>query len=280
MSAIIIDGKAIANNIREQLKETIIKEKLSPGLAVILVGNNPASKLYIKNKIAACKKIGINSFEYYLDENIKEKDLIKVIDQLNKDYRVDGILVQLPLPKQINTVNIINTIDPLKDVDGFTSTNFGKLITGQDCFIPCTPQGCLVLIKSVVEEIAGKNALVIGRSNIVGKPMSYLLLQNNCTVTMAHSYTNNLPELCSQADIVVAAIGKEKSIKGEWLKKGSIVIDVGINYDQNKKIIGDVDFNSALPYVKAISPVPGGAGPMTVTCLLKNTVKAFLLKKD
>ncbi len=218
----------------------------------------------------------MNLFESYLEESISEDKLISEIDQLNHNPNIHGILVQLPLPAHINPIKVINAISPKKDVDGFTASNFGKLVTGQDCFIPCTPQGCLILIKTIIDDLRGLNALVIGRSNIVGKPMLHVLLQENCTVTIAHSYTKNLPELCKKADILIAAIGKENAIKGDWIKPGAIVIDVGINYNDKRGITGDVEFGKAAHHAKAISPVPGGVGPMTVTCLLRNTLKAAL----
>lgn len=277
----IIDGKSIAADIRAEIAKEVLQLKqesnIIPGLAVILVGEDPASKLYVRNKIIACKAVGINSFEFYPPDHISEEELIKQIESLNRDKNVHGILVQLPLPKHINPVNIINAISPEKDVDGFTVSNLGKFITTQDCFIPCTPQGCLILIKTIVSDLKGLNALIVGRSNIVGKPMMHVLLQENCTVTIAHSYSKNLEELCKNADILVAALGKEKFIKADWLKPGSIVIDVGINYTKDKNITGDVEFEGAINIVKAISPVPGGVGPMTVTCLLKNTLKAAKL---
>ena len=274
----IIDGKAIAATLRQEIKVEVAQlqkeHSIIPGLAVILVGNNPASHLYVRNKITACKAAGINLFEFYPDDNISELALLKQIELLNTDLNVHGILVQLPLPDHINPINIINAINPKKDVDGFTATNLGKLVTAQDCFIPCTPQGCLILIKSVVEDIEGMNALIVGRSNIVGKPMLHVLLQQNCTVTIAHSYTDNLKDLCKKADILVAATGQEHLIKGDWIKPGAIIIDVGINYTKDGKITGDVEFESAAKIARAISPVPGGVGPMTVTCLLKNTLKS------
>lgn len=277
----IIDGKEIAKILRQDIAREVLDLKntsaIVPGLAVILVGNSPASRLYVRNKITACKDVGINLFEFYPDCDISEKDLIKEIIKLNQDSKVHGILVQLPLPDHINPINIINAIDPSKDVDGFTATNLGKLVTAQDCFVPCTPQGCLILIKTIIDDLKGLNALVVGRSNIVGKPMLHVLLQENCTVNIAHSYTNNLEELCQKADILVAAAGHEMLIKGEWIKPGAIVIDVGINYNLENKITGDVDFNQAIKNARAISPVPGGVGPMTVTCLLKNTLKAAKL---
>lgn len=274
----VIDGKEIAKNLRKEIaKETAAlksKSNINPGLAVILVGEHPASKLYVRNKKKACEEVGINLYEYFLPDSISERTLINKIELLNKDHKIHGILVQLPLPEEINSTNVINTINPEKDVDGFTATNLGKLITQQDCFIPCTPQGCLILIKSVLTELTGLNALVIGRSNIVGKPMFHVLSQENCTVTLAHSYTKNLKELCGKADILVAAIGQSEAIKGSWLKPNSVIIDVGISYTDDKKIIGDIEFHEAIKHVRAISPVPGGVGPMTVTCLLKNTLKA------
>lgn len=277
MKQIIIDGKSIADKLRKEIATNIDAfnkmHHIVPGLAVILVGDNPASKLYVKNKIKACREVGINLFENYLSCEISEKALISKIEQLNKDPKVHGILVQLPLPTHINQINIINAINPEKDVDGFTVSNLGKLITGQDCFVPCTPQGCLILIKEIVQDLKGLNALVIGRSIIVGKPMFHVLEMENATVTLAHSYTKDLPKLCQQADILVVAAGKAELVKGEWIRPGSIVIDVGINYVDNK-IIGDVEFNKAINHVKAITPVPKGVGPMTVTCLLKNTLKA------
>lgn len=276
----VIDGKAIAAKIREDIASQVLLLQstlnITPGLAVILVGENPASKLYVRNKISACKKAGIDSFEFYPAVDISEKELLYLITSLNSNSKVHGILVQLPLPKHINPINIINAIDPKKDVDGFTAINFGKLVTAQDCFVPCTPQGCLILIKHAVENLRGLNALIVGRSNIVGKPMLHVLLQENCTVTIAHSYTSNLQDLCKRADILIAAVGSAEIIKGDWVKEGSVVIDVGINYNNEGKIIGDVDFTGVLKKVKAISPVPGGVGPMTVACLLKNTLKSAL----
>lgn len=274
----ILNGKAIALEIREEIADEIslLKEvkNIAPGLAVILVGDHPASKLYVRNKIRACQKVGINLFEFYPSVTISEIELCELIETLNDDKKVHGILVQLPLPDHINPIRIINAIDPKKDVDGFTATNFGKLITNQDCFVPCTPQGCLILIKTIINKLDGLNALVIGRSNIVGKPMSHVLLQENCTVTIAHSYTQNIDKLCKQADILIAAVGQPHIVKGSWIKPESIVIDVGINHINKNEIIGDVEFKEAIKHAKAITPVPGGVGPMTVTCLLKNTLKA------
>lgn len=270
----IINGKLVAENLRLKIAEEVSSLSIVPGLAVILVGDNPASKLYVRNKITACKNVGINLFEFYLNNDISENSLIKQIEELNNNDQVHGILIQLPLPSHINSINIINAIDPKKDVDGFTANNLGKLVTAQDCFVPCTPQGCLILIKTIIKDLSGLNALIVGRSNIVGKPMLHVLLQENCTVALAHSYTKNLEDLCGNADILVVAAGKEQLVKGSWIKKDSIVIDVGINYTEENKIIGDVEFNEALKRAKAITPVPGGVGPMTVACLLKNTLKA------
>ncbi len=276
MTAQIIDGKKISELLRQQIADQVKELAIEVGLAVVLVGDNPASKLYVRNKILACKSVGIKLFEFYPDANITQSELIEQIHVLNNDPKIHGILVQLPLPGHINSTAIVNAIDPKKDVDGFTPINLGKLITNQDCFVPCTPQGCLILIKSVVEKISGLHSLVIGRSYIVGKPMSLLLLQENCTVTIAHSYSRDLPDLCRQADILIAAVGQKELIKGDWIKENAVVIDVGINHLEDNKIIGDVEFSRAINRAKAITPVPGGVGPMTVTCLLKNTLKAAM----
>lgn len=274
----IIDGKKIAQEIREAVKADIARLGANvPGLAVIIVGNDKASHLYVRNKVKACQDVGIKSFKYDLPADTNEEQLLQLIDQLNLDDKINGILVQLPLPKFINATRIINRIDQSKDVDGLTIVNVGKLATGQDCFVPCTPQGCLLLIKTVIEDLSGLNALIVGRSNLVGKPMLHVLLQENATVTIAHSKTNNLKELCLKADILVAAIGSAELIKGEWIKPGAIVIDVGISY-KDGEIKGDVEFEEAVKRASYITPVPGGAGPMTVACLLKNTVKAAFKK--
>lgn len=276
----VIDGKLIAAQLREEIAKDVAcfksEKNITPGLAVILVGEHPASKLYVRNKIKACNQAGINLFEFYLSSDISEEFLMTTIEELNQNIEVHGILVQLPLPEHINSTNIINSIDPKKDVDGFTPTNLGKLVTQQECFVPCTPQGCLILIKTVIKDLEGLNSLVIGRSNIVGKPMLHVLLQENCTVTLAHSYTKNLEELCKKADILVVAVGSGYMIPGAWIKQGSVVIDVGISYDSNGVITGDVEFEQAALRAKAISPVPYGVGPMTITCLLKNTLKAAI----
>lgn len=277
----VIDGKLIAAQLREEIARDVAcfksKKNIIPGLAVILVGEHPASKLYVRNKIKACNQAGINLFEFYLPSDISEEFLMTTIEELNQNIEVHGILVQLPLPEHINSTNIINSIDPKKDVDGFTPTNLGKLVTQQECFVPCTPQGCLILIKTVIKDLEGLNSLVIGRSNIVGKPMLHVLLQENCTVTLAHSYTKNLEELCKKADILVVAVGSGYMIPGAWIKPDSVVIDVGISYDSNGVITGDVEFEQAALRAKAISPVPYGVGPMTITCLLRNTLKAAII---
>ncbi len=277
----IIDGKSIAAKLRQDIALEVLslkkRDKITPGLAVILVGDHPASKLYVRNKIVACNAVGIDLFEFYLPSDISESNLIERINLLNQDNKVHGILLQLPLPDHINSINVINVIDPKKDVDGFTATNLGKLITQQDCFVPCTPQGCLLLIKTVIDDLAGLNAVVIGRSNIVGKPMLHVLLQQNCTVTVAHSYTHNLADLCQKADILVSAVGKPRIIPGAWIKPGAIVIDVGISSNSEGRVVGDVCFDEAFGKARAISPVPYGVGPMTITCLLKNTIKAALI---
>ena len=284
----IIDGKALASELRVNLgtlvTEIKAKHGITPGLAVILVGSNPASEIYVASKGKMCKEAGMNAFDFRFPDTVSQDELIAKIKALCQDDKVNGILVQLPLPKHINETAVINAIDPLKDVDGFNVTNIGRLATNQEALIPCTPLGCLMMLKSVLGELAGKHAIVLGRSNIVGKPMAALLLRESCTVTIAHSRTKNLPELCRQASIVVAAIGKPEFVRGEWLKEGATVIDVGINRitlsDGSKKLVGDVAFAEAEEHVKAITPVPGGVGPMTIACLLANTVKATCLQHN
>lgn len=284
----IIDGKAYAANLREQVKEAVgeIKAKhgITPGLAVVLVGNNPASEIYVGNKGKMCREVGIEPFDFRMPETTTQEELIAKIEELGRDTSVNGILVQLPLPKHIKESAVINSIEPSKDVDGFHVINAGKLATGQDGMVPCTPLGCIMLIKQVWPDMSGKHAIVIGRSNIVGKPIAQLLLRENCTVTIAHSRTKNLPELCKQANIIIAATGRPEMVKGEWVRSGAVVIDVGINRvtlsDGNTKLVGDVAFAEALQRVKAITPVPGGVGPMTIACLLINTVKATCLQNN
>ena len=274
----IIDGKKIAETLRQKLKKEIIEIKSSfksvPGLTVILIGEDPASKIYVKNKEKFSKEIGINSEVIKYPENIEEKEVLSKIIELNKNKKVSGILVQLPLPKHINKQKVIETILPEKDVDGFHPINVGNLSSGYDSKIPCTPLGCLILLKEVEKNLSGKHAVVIGRSNLNGKPMAQLLLKENCTVTITHSKTKDLKSQCNKADIIIAAVGKPKLVKGDWVKKNAIVIDVGINKTTDG-IVGDVDFNEVSKVARAITPVPGGVGPMTIACLLRNTVECF-----
>ena len=274
----IIDGKKIAETLRQKLKKEIIEIKSSfksvPGLTVILIGEDPASKIYVRNKEKFSKEIGINSEVIKYPENIQEKEVLSKIIELNKNKKVSGILVQLPLPKHINKQKVIETILPEKDVDGFHPINVGNLSSGYDSKIPCTPLGCFILLKEVEKNLSGKHAVVIGRSNLNGKPMAQLLLKENCTVTITHSKTKDLKSQCNKADIIIAAVGKPKLVKGDWVKKNAIVIDVGINKTTDG-IVGDVDFNEVSKVAKAITPVPGGVGPMTIACLLRNTVECF-----
>lgn len=283
MSAKIIDGKATAEKLRARIKGAVAELKKSsgkiPGLAVVLVGEDPASNVYVTNKAKQTKEVGLESFEFRFPATISEKDLLKKIEELNGNKNVHGILVQLPLPKHINEEAVINTINPEKDVDGFHVVNTGRLATGQEALTPCTPTGCIILIKDALgNNLSGLNAVVIGRSNIVGKPMAALLLKENCTVTIAHSKTINIEEVCAKADILVSAIGKPKMVKRSWVKKGACVVDVGINrieVDGKNKLVGDVDFDEVKEIAGSITPVPGGVGPMTIACLLKNTITAF-----
>lgn len=278
----IINGKAFAEKLRADIKkrvEKLIEEKgVTAGLAVVLVGNDPASEVYVRNKGKQTIEAGMKSFEYHLPETTGEAELLEKIDELNKNPEVHGILVQLPLPKHINEEAVINAISPQKDVDGFNIINVGRLATGGNGFVPCTPLGCLMLLKDIIGDLSGKNAVVIGRSNIVGKPMANLLLKESCTVTIAHSKTSDLPDLLKNADIVIAAVGRPNMVKGHWLKQGAVVIDVGINRitleDGKTKLVGDVDFASCQGVASAITPVPGGVGPMTIACLLENTYRA------
>ena len=274
----IIDGKKIAETLRQKLKKEIIEIKSSfksvPGLTVILIGEDPASKIYVRNKEKFSKEIGINSEVIRYPENIEEKEVLSKIIELNKNKKVSGILVQLPLPKHINKQKVIETILPEKDVDGFHPINVGNLSSGYDSKIPCTPLGCFILLKEVEKNLSGKHAVVIGRSNLNGKPMAQLLLKENCTVTITHSKTKDLKSQCNKADIIIAAVGKPELVKGDWVKKNAIVIDVGINKTSDG-IVGDVDFNEVSKVARAITPVPGGVGPMTIACLLRNTVECF-----
>lgn len=273
----IIDGKKIAENLRETLKkqiEQIPSNQPKPGLTVILIGEDPASQIYVRNKEKFANEIGINSKVLRFDSSITEEVLTKEIHKLNQDREVHGILVQLPLPKHINSKNIINQIEPSKDVDGFHPINVGNLSSGNDALVPCTPYGCYLLLKEVISDFNGLNAVVIGRSNINGKPMTQLLLKENCTVTITHSKTKDLKAECLEADIIVAAVGIPELVKADWVKKDAIVIDVGINKTENG-IVGDVAFEEVSKVARALTPVPGGVGPMTIACLLKNTIECF-----
>ena len=274
----IIDGKKIAAELREELKKKIIEFKATyksvPGLTVILIGEDPASKIYVKNKEKYAKDIGINSEVIKYPDSVDEKTVLDKISNLNKDKKVSGILVQLPLPKHINKKKIIDAILPGKDVDGFHPVNVGNLSSGYESKVPCTPLGCYLLLRKVEKDLKGKHAVIIGRSNLNGKPMAQLLLKENCTVTITHSKTKDLRNECKRADIIIAAVGQPKLVKGDWVKKGAIVIDVGINKTENG-LEGDVDFKEVSKVAHAITPVPGGVGPMTIACLLSNTIECF-----
>ncbi len=279
----VIDGRAVAAKVRSEIKEEVsefVKSGITPGLAVVIVGNNQASRAYVNNKEKACEEVGIRSEEYALPEETTEEELLELVKKLNGKEDVDGILVQMPLPKQINEEKILNAIVPTKDVDAFHPVNVGKIMIGNYDFLPCTPAGVMELIKETGTDISGKECVVIGRSNIVGKPMAMLLLHANGTVTICHSRTKNLKETVSRADIVVAAIGKAKFITADMIKEGAVVIDVGMNRDENGKRCGDVDFESVKEKASFITPVPFGVGPMTITMLLKNTLKAAELRKN
>ena len=275
----IIDGKKTAAELREELKKKIVELQTTynavPGLTVILVGEDPPSKIYVKNKEKFAKEVGINSEVIKYPADLEEKELLNKIKELNKNDKVSGILVQLPLPKHINKRKVIETIDHRKDVDGFHPINVGNLSSGYDSSVPCTPLGCSLLLKNVEKNLSGKHAVVIGRSNLNGKPMTQLLLKENCTVTITHSKTKDLKAECLKADIIIAAVGIPKLVKSDWVKKGAIVIDVGIN-KTDSGIVGDVDFEGVSKVAKAITPVPGGVGPMTIACLLSNTVECFM----
>ncbi len=274
----IIDGKKTAAELREELKKKVAELKSThnavPGLTVILVGEDPASKIYVKNKEKFAKEIGMNSEVIRYPANVEEKVVLNKIKELNEDKKISGILVQLPLPKHIDKRKVIETILPGKDVDGFHPVNVGNLSSGYDSSIPCTPLGCYLLLKKVEKNLNGKHAVVIGRSNLNGKPMTQLLLKENCTVTITHSKTKDLKAECNRADIIIAAVGRPKLVKGNWVKKGAIVIDVGIN-KTDSGIVGDVDFDEVSKVAKAVTPVPGGVGPMTIACLLSNTIECF-----
>ena len=274
----IIDGKKESALLREEIKKEIslIKEKTSevPGLSVILIGDFAPSEIYVRNKEKNSREVGINSEIIRYPKEVPENEILRKIKELNNNSEISGILVQLPLPNHIDKEKIINAIDPLKDVDGFNPINVGNLASGYKAIVPCTPFGCLLLIKKVESNLTGKHAVIIGRSNLNGKPMAQLLLKENCTVTIVHSKTKNLKAECQKADILIAAVGVANLVKGDWVKKDSIVIDVGIN-KVSDKIIGDVQFDEVKDKVKAITPVPGGVGPMTIACLLKNTLECF-----
>ena len=275
---ILIDGKKIAAELREELKKEVsnlkVKHNKVPGLTVILIGDLTPSQIYVRNKEKSANEVGLKSEVIKYPDTVEEKKILDKIQELNKDQTVSGILVQLPLPKHIDKQKVIETIDPSKDVDGFHPMNVGNLSTGYESSVPCTPLGCYLLIKKIEPNLNGKKAVIVGRSNLNGKPMTQLLLKENCTVTITHSKTKDLKAECLEADIIVAAAGIPELVKGDWVKKGSIVIDVGIN-KIDKGIVGDVDFKEVSKNAKAITPVPGGVGPMTIACLLKNTIDCF-----
>ncbi|MCH1535235.1 MAG: bifunctional methylenetetrahydrofolate dehydrogenase/methenyltetrahydrofolate cyclohydrolase FolD [Amylibacter sp.] len=284
MAAKVIDGKEFAASVRAQVAEQVSKLKdehnIIPGLAVVLVGEDAASQVYVRNKHASTIEVGMNSYEHRLSADTTESDLLKLINDLNNDPKVNGILCQLPLPKHLDEELVINSIIPEKDVDGFHISNVGMLSTGQKSMVPCTPLGCLMMLRDHHGSLSGLNAVVVGRSNIVGKPMANLLLRDSCTVTIAHSRTKNIEAVCRTADIVIAAVGRPEMITGDWIADGATVIDVGINRiphpdkEGKFKLVGDVDFASASAKAGAITPVPGGVGPMTIACLLANTLTA------
>ena len=280
--ATLIDGKARAATLRERIRDMTVElatqHGVTPGLAVVIVGDDPASQVYVRNKGRQAREAGFESFTHRLPGTASEAELLAVVDALNADPAVHGILVQLPLPDQIDAHAVINRIDPAKDVDGFHTMNVGRLTLGQPAFVPCTPLGCWLLLREALPGLAGLNAVVVGRSNIVGKPMAALLLAESCTVTTAHSRTRDLPAVCRTADILVAAVGRPRMITGEWVKPGAVIVDVGINRldigDGKSRLVGDVDFDSVAEAAAKITPVPGGVGPMTIACLLANTLFA------
>ena len=282
MTATVIDGKAFAATVREKVAAhvTMLKSEhgITPGLAVVLVGEDPASQVYVRSKGKQTVEVGMESFEFKRDDDITEKELLALIDQLNNDPKVHGILVQLPLPAHLDSDLVINSIDPAKDVDGFHISNVGLLGTGQKSMVPCTPLGCLMMLRDPHGSLSGLNAVVVGRSNIVGKPMAQLLLGDSCTVTIAHSRTKDLAEVVRRADIVVAAVGRPEMVIGDWIKPGATVVDVGINRiekpEGGTRLVGDADYASCAAVAGAITPVPGGVGPMTIACLLANTITA------
>ncbi len=282
----VIDGKAFAEKVRGEVSKQVdwlkSNHSITPGLAVVLVGEDPASQVYVRNKGKQTVEVGMNSYEHKLDTSVSEAELLALIDKLNNDDSVHGILVQLPLPDHIQEAAVIDAIDYRKDVDGFHLTNVGLLNTGGEGVVPCTPLGCIMMLKDRLGSLSGKNAVVVGRSNIVGKPMAALLLKESCTVTIAHSRTQDLAGVCKEADILVAAVGRPEMIPGDWVKPGAAVIDVGINRierDGKNKLVGDVDYASCEAVAGAITPVPGGVGPMTIACLLHNTVQQAARQK-
>jgi len=281
----IIDGKAFAANLRESLarRTGVLKEKhgLVPGLAVVLVGEDPASQVYVRNKAKQTVEVGFQSFEHKLDTDTPEADLLALVEKLNGDEAVHGILVQLPLPGHIDSQKVLDSIDPAKDVDGFHAINIGRLWSGMEALVPCTPLGCSLMLKDTLGDLSGLNTVIVGRSNIVGKPMAALLIKESCTVTICHSRTKDLAGVCREADILVAAVGRAEMVRGDWIKPGATVIDVGINRvdapekgEGKTRLVGDVDFAAVEPIAEAITPVPGGVGPMTIACLMKNTLTA------
>ena len=279
----LLNGKELAQKLQQEMTQEVTelkKKGLQPGLAVILVGEDPASQVYVRNKERAANNIGMYSVVYRLPETTSEADLITKIEELNHDDKVHGILVQLPLPKHINEDLVLDTIDPAKDVDGFHPMNLGNLFAGKPTMIPCTPAGIMELIKLSGLDLAGKNAVIIGRSNIVGKPMAHLLLQANATVTICHSKTKDLPKVAKQADVLVVAIGRANFVTADFVKEGAVVIDVGINRDENNKLTGDVKFDEVAPLTSYITPVPGGVGPMTITMLMRQTIDAAKRKEN
>jgi len=291
----IINGKEMAQNLRNELKTEIdlLKEKYNsvPGLAVVQVGNVSASSVYVKAKTKSAEEVGIEVIDHHLEQETAQNELLKLIDTLNKQENVNGILVQLPLPKHMHEQTILDSINPKKDADGFHPVNVGKLSIAthndESLLIPCTPYGCLIMLRGLNIDLVGKNAVVIGRSNIVGKPMAQLLIKESCTVTIAHSKTKDLPQVCQKADIIVAAVGRPEMVEGNWIKKDAVVIDVGINRieitkngEKKIKLVGDVNYEEAVKKARAITPVPGGVGPMTIACLLRNTMIAFKNSKN
>ncbi|NKB76912.1 MAG: bifunctional methylenetetrahydrofolate dehydrogenase/methenyltetrahydrofolate cyclohydrolase FolD [Gammaproteobacteria bacterium] len=280
--ATVIDGKAFAVGLRKKIAESVSslvnEHGIKPALAVVLVGEDPASQVYVRNKGKQTVEAGMDSIEHKLSIDTSEEEVLSLVNELNNDPRINGILVQLPLPKQIDESKVINAISVEKDVDGFHIENVGKLSIGEESLVPCTPAGCIMLLKDHFGSLSGKSAVVVGRSNIVGKPVSMLLLKESCTVTITHSRTQDLPGVCSQADILIAAVGVPEMVKGDWVKPGAVIIDVGINRisteEGKTKLVGDVDFKGAMEVAGAVTPVPGGVGPMTIACLLRNTVIA------